>query len=201
MLYVGKARSLRRRLRGYFLRESGEPGKHAELLRSAWSLSWRETGSELEALLLEQGQIVRFRPPLNRQVRVHRRPRGAWREARCFCVLPSSRPGHVEVCLVSGTGLFHWESVPGRPVLPRGLWGRVASFLEGVPGWSPDEPGRLLSVEEAGERAEIALAWLARRGDGVSRIDLPPTVSRADLRRRARRLLGEDPRAGRVQMR
>ena len=63
-LYVGKARNLRARLRSYFAGERQRPAVEAALCALA-RVEWRETGSELEAALLELRLLRELRPPAN----------------------------------------------------------------------------------------------------------------------------------------
>lgn len=64
ILYVGKARRLRRRLASYF-RKGDLPAKTRLMLERAESLDILRTGTEKEALLLEAGLIKKHRPRFN----------------------------------------------------------------------------------------------------------------------------------------
>jgi excinuclease ABC subunit C len=64
VIYVGKALSLKSRLRSYQPGPS-TPGKQAEIVRRAESLETIVTRSELEALILERNLIARHRPRFN----------------------------------------------------------------------------------------------------------------------------------------
>lgn len=68
VLYVGKSRNLRQRLRAYV---SGKPaGVKIRALRAALaSFSYSVTGSEFEALLLEAELVGRHDPPFNERLR------------------------------------------------------------------------------------------------------------------------------------
>jgi hypothetical protein len=196
VLYLGKAKSLNSRVPEHF-----GPAGRKEIVERARRLEWEETGSELEALLLEQLRLADLQPLLNTQETVHRRRRGKWRDARALLVLPSVAPGRVEVCLVAGDGRFHWERVRQRARLPRGLWLRVRSFVEGErTGWAPGRAGRNLTPDEAKALTEITLTWLASYGDRISQIDLRSETTGRSLMTRVRRLLGEDPGEGRVEV-
>jgi len=207
-VYVGKARSLARRVPQHFVSESRTRAKGERLAARSRRLVWQTTGSELEAILVEYLRIRRSTPALNRQERVARRPRGALRNRRLCLVLPSSRSGFVEVCLVSGEGEFHWERVRRARRVPRGLWRRVRAFTEGAaevgiprePALAPGEPAGDLPPAEAAALAELTLSWLARRGDAVTRLDLGRETAGRELMARLRALLGEDPRDGRVAL-
>jgi DNA polymerase-3 subunit epsilon len=64
VLYVGKARDLRARLRSYFSGARQRPAVEAALGALA-RVEWREVGSELEAALEELRLIRELRPPAN----------------------------------------------------------------------------------------------------------------------------------------
>ncbi|MBX6754441.1 MAG: GIY-YIG nuclease family protein [Thermorudis peleae] len=73
VLYVGKARNLRRRLSSYYSQPLGYTRKMDGLLESIADIEVIETGSELLALLLESQLIRRYTPPYNTQQRNHER--------------------------------------------------------------------------------------------------------------------------------
>ncbi len=79
MLYVGRARDLRARLRSYFRSDRQRPAVEAALA-AAERIEWRVTGSELEAALEELRLIRELRPPGN--ARVSRPERHVWLRAR-----------------------------------------------------------------------------------------------------------------------
>ena len=64
MLYVGRARDLRARLRSYFRTERQRPAVEAAL-GALERIEWRVLGSELEAALEELRLIRELRPPAN----------------------------------------------------------------------------------------------------------------------------------------
>jgi DNA polymerase III subunit epsilon len=69
VLYVGKAKNLRSRIRSYYSQPLGYTRKMDGLLQSIDQIETIETGSELAALLLEAQLIARYRPQFNRQMR------------------------------------------------------------------------------------------------------------------------------------
>ena len=70
LLYIGKAKRLRDRVRSYFAETSlKRPPKLRRLLAEIERLEVRHCGSELEALLLERKLIAQLRPILNRQLK------------------------------------------------------------------------------------------------------------------------------------
>jgi excinuclease ABC subunit C len=69
VLYVGKAKALRKRVANY-LRPAAQPhGRTGEMLSQAADIDWVVTGSEMEALLLEDNFIHEERPPYNLRLR------------------------------------------------------------------------------------------------------------------------------------
>ncbi len=64
VLYVGKAKSLRRRVAAY-ARPEGLPARLRRMVALTRAMEFVTTGSEVEALLLEANLIKRFRPPFN----------------------------------------------------------------------------------------------------------------------------------------
>lgn len=64
VIYVGKARILRRRVLSYF-RPEGLPAKTRAMLAHAASLDYLTTTTEKEALLLEASLIKKYRPHYN----------------------------------------------------------------------------------------------------------------------------------------
>jgi len=79
VLYVGKARDLRARLRSYFRSERQRPSVEAALL-ALERIEWRLLGSELEAAWEELRLIRELQPPANSRSR--RRERGLYLRRR-----------------------------------------------------------------------------------------------------------------------
>ena len=92
VLYVGRARDLRSRLRSYFRSDRQRPAVEAALAATE-RIEWRVTGSELEAALEELRLIRQLRPPANAQV--SRPERHVWLRARGDSVVASARPSPV----------------------------------------------------------------------------------------------------------
>jgi DNA polymerase III epsilon subunit family exonuclease len=89
VLYVGRARDLRARLRSYFRSDRQRPAVEAALGALA-RIEWRVTGSELEAGLEELRLIRELRPPAN--ARSTRPDRYAYLRRRGDSVVCSSQP-------------------------------------------------------------------------------------------------------------
>jgi DNA polymerase III epsilon subunit family exonuclease len=90
VLYVGKARDLRARLRSYFSSERQRPAVEAALGALA-RIEWRIVGSELEAALEELRLIRELRPPAN--ARSARPDRYVYLRRRGDTVVCSGTPG------------------------------------------------------------------------------------------------------------
>jgi excinuclease ABC subunit C len=70
VLYVGKAKALRKRVSSYFRRGAGAPsGRIAEMVQRARDIEYVVTDSETEALLVEDTFIKEYRPPFNLRLR------------------------------------------------------------------------------------------------------------------------------------
>jgi excinuclease ABC subunit C len=65
IIYVGKAISLKNRVRSYFHADSSHDAKTRRLVRDIVDIEWIVVGSELEALILEMNLIKKHRPKYN----------------------------------------------------------------------------------------------------------------------------------------
>ena len=90
VLYVGRARDLRARLRSYFRSERQRPAVEAAL-GALERVEWRTRGSEVEAALEELRLIRELRPPANR--RAVRPDRYVYLRRRGDSVVCSTQPG------------------------------------------------------------------------------------------------------------
>lgn len=69
VLYVGKATSLKARVNSYFQKQKGYPERTLELLTRVRQVDVTETGSALEAALLEADEIKQRKPPYNQALK------------------------------------------------------------------------------------------------------------------------------------
>jgi DNA polymerase-3 subunit epsilon len=90
VLYVGRARDLRARLRSYFRSDRQRPSVEAALLALA-RIEWRVLGSELEAALEELRLIRELAPPANSRGR--RTEHGVYLRRRGEEFVVSKKPG------------------------------------------------------------------------------------------------------------
>jgi DNA polymerase-3 subunit epsilon len=65
IIYIGKAKSLKRRVNSYFNGKDNLSSRTAELLKTFESIDWVETESELHALVLESKEIKKVKPKFN----------------------------------------------------------------------------------------------------------------------------------------
>lgn len=65
VLYVGKAKNLKNRIRQYFLKELNRGPAIEQMVRLAADIKWIETESEIEAVLLEAELIKKLKPKYN----------------------------------------------------------------------------------------------------------------------------------------
>lgn len=84
VIYVGKAISLKNRVRSYFHADGSHDNKTRRLVREIADLEWIVVGSELEALILEMNLIKKHRPRFNVRMKDDKRYpyiKIAWQEA------------------------------------------------------------------------------------------------------------------------
>lgn len=90
ILYVGKATSLKQRVNSYFQKRTGRAEHKMELVTRAHDLEVTQTGSPLEAALLESDEIKRHEPACNRALRTRgRAPVWATPDLREFSLEPT----------------------------------------------------------------------------------------------------------------
>jgi DNA polymerase-3 subunit epsilon len=149
LLYVGKARSLKTRVRSYFHRRAAVPERTLEMLSQARRLEWTETPTALEAALLEQAQIAAQAPPYNVALRSD--------ERRCWFADRALRE------LVERPDAEHPVGPVTDPQVLAGLdalcalWSGEASAADVAPlgdpdGWGPEPALLAAGVAEARRR-------------------------------------------------
>jgi DNA polymerase-3 subunit epsilon len=117
VLYVGRARDLRARLRSYFRSDRQRPAVEAALA-ALERIEWRPTGSELEAALEELRLLHELRPPANA------------RNARPDRYLYLRRRGNKLVCTQTPTALGPIRSRTRARLACRALDGACDEELE-----------------------------------------------------------------------
>jgi predicted GIY-YIG superfamily endonuclease len=76
VLYVGKAKSLRKRVASHFAKQRGATERALEMLTQVHDVAFEVTATALEAALLESGLIKTLDPPYN--IQLVRGARSAW---------------------------------------------------------------------------------------------------------------------------
>ncbi len=161
VLYVGRARDLRARLRSYFAGGRQRPAVEAAL-GALERVEWRETGSELEAALEELRLLRELRPPANargtrpdRHVYLRRRG-GKWgvgNEPTPFGPLPGRRLASTAARALEG---HESDDVAAAIPIVRGRLRRLGQQLRF------EDAARLRDRLQALETAVEALAELDR---------------------------------------
>lgn len=175
VIYVGKAASLRKRVASHFTARGRTTERALEMLTQVDDLRVTETGSVLEAALLEVDEIKRLDPPYNVQLR--HGERSAWFASRDLReALPQPDDAHPIGPLPSERALVGLSALIAlsegaepssylRAValaVPIVFVPEVALFREGFAGFcadllDPSEPSVRRRVEDAGRAL-----WLAR---------------------------------------
>jgi len=174
VLYVGKARNLRQRLRSYFQASRAEDAKTALLHRHLHDIQIKEVGSELEALLLEHRLIAEHDPPVNRQAEVHPRQVRARTRGNRILVLPSAEAGAVELFFASSRGAV--AQVRARSPFEEEQVRSILSRMYFSP--QPHTPS-----EEEQQLAEILFSWMESNQDRVSWVDVDAAKDMEDCLR------------------
>ncbi len=171
VLYVGRARDLRARLRSYFRSDRQRPAVEAAVA-AAERIEWRVTGSELEAALEELRLIRELRPPGN--ARVSRPERQVWLRARGDSVVATTSQAQARQVQASNRLLLgplrsrRTAQLAARVLTPKDL-ARPESAL-------PRLHGRLRELAEArrfedGARLRDRIAALERVCRELRRLD------------------------------
>lgn len=69
IIYIGKAKNLKRRVQSYFRKSKSTPAKTQKLVKSLSDLEYKLTDTEFEAFLLESKLIKEFKPLYNKKLK------------------------------------------------------------------------------------------------------------------------------------
>lgn len=176
LAYIGMSRNLAGRVRQHF-NNASNPSRSQELRRCVHKVTWRETGSELMALVLEDVLIRRHHPPLNAAQKVVGK---GWSVERFTCrsgidrlsLVKGAKPTAVQRFRSKAEG-ESWlrELVTLHDVNPAwaGLPGRAWSE-----GWVDNAASRRLHNERLALWAESLQAARERQAS-TEIVRLPPT--------------------------
>ena len=167
VIYVGKARNLRRRVEDYFRARVRRDKKTMRILEAIYAVEVEETGSELAALLAEYRLIRELQPWVNIQYDVHDRLANQRAPSRRWVVvLAAVKPDEAEVFL------FYGNRTLRRVVVPRAQPERLRSVLaELFFGSEPPEP----EAETELGWLRLAWSWLERHRDCANAFDVELT--------------------------
>ncbi len=117
ILYIGKAASLKDRVRSYFAKDLAESRSPAivKMVEEAQSVTWQEAASVLEALILEANEIKKHMPPYN----------VASKDNKSFNYLVITKENFPRILIVRGRELYqNWSDTSIRNLFgpfPHGL--------------------------------------------------------------------------------
>jgi DNA polymerase-3 subunit epsilon len=166
VLYVGRARDLRARLRSYFCGERQRPSVEAALL-ALERIEWRVLGSELEAALEELRLIRELEPPANSRSRKKQHGLYLKRQGEEFVVtkkatvlgpIPSRRRASLAARILASSTPDELDRLLQGGPLPR-LQTRLAHLAESL---RYEEAARLRDRIDALEHVVERLSLLAR---------------------------------------
>ena len=198
VIYVGKSKNLRSRVRSYFTaasrlpvpctaRGAGRMERVERILNAVYDITYEVVGSELEALLLEHRLIRTYDPEINRQMEVHERPEDRPPRRNLMVLLPSCSEGCVELFLVRG-------DVPAHQIrLRRGDddLGDLRSVIRRT--YFPDRTAGAADghkdLGQGGAEAEIVRRWLSGKLDEVNYVDIDAVADLDDAIRLLREYL------------
>ncbi|OGG73012.1 hypothetical protein A3A38_01205 [Candidatus Kaiserbacteria bacterium RIFCSPLOWO2_01_FULL_53_17] len=115
VLYVGKATSLRDRVRSYFATDLADARSSAiaGMVAEADNLTWEQTDSVLEALILEANTIKKLEPPYNTDEK----------DNKSFNYLIITKERFPRVLVVRGRELFNSDFLAARSYKPQAIFG------------------------------------------------------------------------------
>jgi len=196
VIYIGKAGSLARRVKSYFIPGMVPDAKLEQIRRRLHQLEIREVGSELAALLLEQRFIRHFDPDINRQLQVQERPHRRRARFPRVLVLPSAVPEWLQLFFLDpqrGLASF-WLArdyeQPGPPPPCHAAWQESGPEGDAAEDWLLRSRAALTQAlqgfywDTAGQgqtdAAEIAWSWLGDQAAPVPGVDLRKSASPAE---------------------
>ena len=164
IIYVGKAKNLNQRVRSYFSETAEADEKLARIRKEIYNLEIRQTGSELEALLLEQKLIRTFHPPINTLFEIH--PRLYRQKSRYsqILVLPSIRDEFVKLYFLNADFGLNEHTLSRDFSNSDEIKNAIEKFFFHSRGFKADVGAR--------EILEIAMSWLSMNEDHVTNIDM-----------------------------
>ncbi|MFZ5518431.1 MAG: nucleotide excision repair endonuclease [Candidatus Zhuqueibacterota bacterium] len=163
VIYVGKSKSLKSRVGSYFIQRQRNDEKTALIQSSIFDLVYEPTGSELEALLLENKYIHQFGPKINTQLEVHSSGAQPVASGRLVLLLPAAIEPHIVLYFVAGSKAA--QSLEIDRFHPD--WGMIESRLVWL-----SQPVESSESELTVEQIEIIWRWFSAHAVSVNHIDV-----------------------------
>ena len=159
IIYIGKSKNLHQRVNSYFMKAIKLDPKLERIRQELFDIEIIQTGSELEALLLEQELIEAKNPPINTITKVHERTHKQKQRFDQIVLLPAVKEDFFKLYFLSPqNGLFEVE-VDSNKINGKYLGAKINRF------WGAEEP-----INK--KQYEIATSWLSQNDELVSTIDL-----------------------------
>ena len=102
IFYVGKSKNLKNRVESYFSNRYNIEDKNKTILSKIYDLEIEQTGSELEALLLENKYINLYKPEINVQINVHSISFHEYENKNVILFLPNLKKNKITLFLLKG---------------------------------------------------------------------------------------------------
>ncbi|MBM3792414.1 MAG: nucleotide excision repair endonuclease [Acidobacteria bacterium] len=188
VIYVGKSRNLRRRVRSYFRPRALQDPKVSRIHKQLHMVECAPASSDLDALLMEMRLIRDYRPPINLQQQVHESPSRYARRRNLIIFVPQADDaGKASVYFLRDSIPMGSRTVPlGRPA-GRKLRRQVRAVYFSPPSVAAPPP------QEEWE-AEVMSRWLAGNLAALNFVDVDQAGDCSSVLRQVRDYL-RDPDA------
>ena len=164
IVYVGKSRNLKRRIKSYFTIAALRDPKVRRIHEQLHTFEFIATANEVEALLLEMRMIRDFRPPINLQEEIHEQPECYGRKWNCLLLVPDMDGATVRIYFLrGGSFVAHAAARLGQPAGKR-LCSRVRSLFFGS--------RRRFPKAQASWETEIVSRWLSANQSRINFVDV-----------------------------
>jgi len=160
VIYVGKSKNLYNRLNSYFSEIEKLDEKLEKIRSEIYDIEIILTGSELEALLLEQDLIDEYKPPINKQMNVHERFNKARYIYNRILFLPSIVKDTINLYLIKPhAGINRLDLKIDCSNIP-GIKEKIVRFFDSN------------EITDNDKRLDIIASWLYHNEDNVNSIDM-----------------------------
>lgn len=174
VIYVGKSRNLRRRVRSYFTPRALKDAKTARIHQQLYSLEILTCATEVDALLLEMRMIRDLRPAINLQEEIHEHPSKYGHGSNLMILVPLGEKA--EVYFLKNASFVARQSVPLGSTPSKKLCARVRSVYFG-PRQRKSAPGEEWETE-------IVARWLAANRKRLNFVDVDEAGNHESVVRR-----------------